>query len=612
MADTVGAPENFSQVKRKKPGMLLPSIGIFALSFAVYLNALSCGFVYDDMAQVLENPWIMDFRTIPDMFVRSVSGFVIGSAPVNYYRPFMHLIYLITYHLFGLTPWGFHLVNLIFHAANSVIVFLISARMLSPVRGGAPPLSGSRFNIHDSRVPALLAALLFATHPVHTEAVAWVAGLPDLSCTFFSLLSFFFYLKSGDGPPRKVYNLLSVSSFFAATFCKEPALTLPVILVLYDYLYRRDRGGILRAVKRYLPYVLVSGCYLALRLYALGDVTPVRAYPDLSTWQLVINVFPLFAQYLKTLFLPINLNVWHTFHPITSMLAAKGIISLLVAGAFSGLAYFALRKSPAAFMGLVFLLVPLLPSFYIAGIVGKPFAERYLYLPSFGFVFLCAVLVDRAGAGGLRRTLLVISLLTAAGIFSFATVNRNWIWKDNYSLFLDAAEKSPDAFIPRAALANALFEKKRIDEAIGQYEIALSLLAREPADPVVTSAALSNLGAAFFRKGLIDQAIEQYSLAIAALPDNSEAHANLGVAFAEKGWPGKAIEEYLTALRLRPRSALREADIHNNLGVAYWKTGRADQAREEFSAALRFNPENTAAANNLQRMGDPNKDHAPD
>jgi hypothetical protein len=152
---------------------------------------------------------------------------------------------------------------------------------------------------------------------------------------------------------------------------------------LSDYLFRRDRGGILPAVQRYLPFAVVSVCYLAMRLYALGDVTPVRAYPELSAWQLVINVFPLFSQYLEKLFLPLDLNVWHTFHPITSLLTAKGIISLLVAGAFSGFAYFALRKNTPAFLGLAFLLVPLLPSFYISGIVGKPFAERYLYLPSF-------------------------------------------------------------------------------------------------------------------------------------------------------------------------------------------------------------------------------------
>jgi hypothetical protein len=158
-----------------KEAQFTPFFVITLISFAVYFNALSCGFVYDDMAQVLENPWIRDIRSVPDMFVKSVSGFVIGSAPVNYYRPFMHLIYLITYHLFGLTPWGFHLVNVLFHAGNSVLVFVLAARLFGAEGRGTMSPCDSRFTIHDSRLFAFLAAL-FATHPIHTEAVTWVAG----------------------------------------------------------------------------------------------------------------------------------------------------------------------------------------------------------------------------------------------------------------------------------------------------------------------------------------------------------------------------------------------------------------------------------------------------
>jgi len=611
MADAIRAGENSRQFTKTKSNLLLLSAAIITASFVVYFNALSCGFVYDDMAQVLENPWIRDIRSVPDMFVKSVSGFVIGSAPVNYYRPFMHLIYLITYHLFGLSPWGFHLVNVLFHAGNSVLVFVLTTKLLAEV---TPSLCDSRLTFHDSRFFAFLAALLFATHPVHTEAVTWVAGIPDLSCAFFFLLSFFFYINAGDSPSmRRAYSILSVGSYVAATFCKEPALTLPFLLVLYDYLFRRDRGGILPAAKRYLPYVLVSVCYLLLRLHALGDITPVKAYPDLSAWQLVINVFPLFTQYLEKLVLPLDLNVWHTFYPITSLLTAKGIISLLVAAAFSGFAYFALRKNSLVFLGLAFLLVPLLPSFYISGIVGKPFAERYLYLPSFGFVFLCSLIADRAVANGFKKAYVAAIFLLVAGIFSTATINRNAVWKDNYTLFLDTAEKSPDAFIPHSSLANALFERGRIDEAIEQYRISLSLLAKEPADPVVLSAVHSNFGTAFLRKGLTDQAIEQYSLAVAADPDSSGAHASLGFAYAEKGWSEKAISEYVTALKLQPRSSVRAADIHNNLGVIYWKKGLTDQAREQFEAATRMNPDNAAFAENLRKTynpaGDLKRDH---
>jgi tetratricopeptide (TPR) repeat protein len=615
---------------------------IILVSFGVYYNAFFCDFVYDDMAQVLENPWIREIRSIPDIFVNSVSGFVTGSSPVNYYRPFMHLIYLINYHLFGLTPWGFHLVNVLFHAGNSVLVFLITAKLLSQSAAmpavESPSRNSSGFILHNFFPPAFIAALLFAVHPIHSEAVTWVAGLPDVSCAFFFLLSLYFYILSANATKKPIArsdtsaysiqeqalgitnkgNLLYICSvvfFFFASLSKEPALTLPVILVLYDYVFRKEQSGIRSAVKRYVPYVLVSVCYIGLRMHALGNLSPVKAYPELSAYDFVINVFPLFAQYIEKLFLPVDLNVWHTFYPLTSLLTPKAIVSFIGTATFLCLFLLAFRKNAPAFIGLALFLVPLLPAFYIPGIVGKPFAERYLYLPSFGFVFLCAVLQDRV-IHNPKRAVLVTIFLAVAVLLSVATINRNAVWKDNLTLFMDSTQKSPDAFMPRSGLANALFEKGKIDEAIEQYRTALSLLALMPADPAVLSATLRNLGTCFFYKNLIDQAIEQYRLAVMAKPDYAEAHADLAFAYAEKGWLEWAIAEYRTALQLQPRSARRTADIHNNLGVAFLKTGLVDQAREQFEEALKLNPENPAFAGNLRETYNPARDskreHLPD
>jgi tetratricopeptide (TPR) repeat protein len=625
----------FGKLKR-----ILPPLAILAVSFIVYFNALFNGFVYDDMAQVLENPWVRDFRSVPDMFGRSVSGFVIGSAPVNYYRPLMHLTYMITYHVFGLKAWGFHLVNILFHAANSVMAYLIAARLLADKRrplssqvvewsgndSSARQLTDSTtqqlnfsslpLTIHDSRFPAFIAALLFATHPVHTEAVAWVAAVPEAAYTFFYLSSFYFYMRfhpplsplpSREGRKRVAFPQsgsyrLSLASFCLSVFFKEPALTLPLILVLYDRSVKKERFT-LAGARRYLPYVVVICCYFVLRLNALGDVSPVTAFPELNAYRLFINVFPLFTQYIEKLFLPLDLKVWHEFHPITSLLTARGALSLLATATFLCLVCIAFRLNAPAFIGLVFLIVPLLPAFHISGIVGKPFAERYLYLPSFGLALLFGVLMERerARAPG-RAAMTAIVLLAAAGVFSVATVNRNTVWKDNYTLFRDTVEKSPDAFMPRSGLANALFERGMLDESIGQYRIALSLLGQKPADPDVLSAVLRNFGTAYLYKGWLDEAIEQYRSAVAAKPDYAEAHADLAFAYEEKGWMDLAVSEYRVALSFQPRSRARAAAIHNNLGVVYWKRGMISEAREQFEAAVRLDPENPSYAGNLRRV----------
>jgi hypothetical protein len=118
----------------KNPGLqkLFMIFIIVSVSFAVYLNALSNGFVYDDKAQVTENIWIKDVKNIPGIFTSSVWSFVGEHAVSNYYRPLMHLIFMGNYYIFGLNPWGFHFVNIIFHVAVSVLVFVLLLRLLKP------------------------------------------------------------------------------------------------------------------------------------------------------------------------------------------------------------------------------------------------------------------------------------------------------------------------------------------------------------------------------------------------------------------------------------------------------------------------------------------------
>lgn len=320
---------------------------LLLVSFAVYFNALSGGFVYDDEAQIVENPWIRDIRNIPTIFFSSVWSFKAGLNSSNYYRPLMHIVYMFNYHLFGLKPWGFHLVSILFHCVTSVLVFLIIQRLLAVQRA-------SLSSVHLS--PPFIAALLFASHPIHTEAVSWIAGLPDVAFTFFYLFSLYLYILFRDGSGRSY--LFSILSFSVATLFKEPALTLPIILIAYDYLLKKSDKAILAGIMTYMPYVVVSGFYLLLRYYSLRSFAPIEAYPDLSTYQFIINVFPLFGEYLKSLFWPFALNFWHTFHPISSLLEAKGIVSVIVSVIFFIVMITAYKKNKLFFFSLLLLLVP--------------------------------------------------------------------------------------------------------------------------------------------------------------------------------------------------------------------------------------------------------------
>jgi hypothetical protein len=299
---------------------LLISVILF-FSFTVYFNSLFNGFVFDDESQVVNNRWITDLKYIPDIFSHSAWGFLSGLGKINYYRPMMSLVYMINYHIFGLKPWGFHLVNILFHAGVSVLVFFLVLRLIDKVRVPAP----------HSYLPPFVAGLLFAVDPIHTEAVTWVAGLPDVSFAFFYLLSFYLFIRATSSNFQfNVAYILSIVSFFIASLCKEPALTLPIILVSYDYAFARERPNFTVYLKKYIPYLIVAAVYFSLRFQALGGFAPAKRGGELSVYQFFINIFPLFVQYLKKLIFPADLNALYVFHPIASLFEMKGIVSLII------------------------------------------------------------------------------------------------------------------------------------------------------------------------------------------------------------------------------------------------------------------------------------------
>ncbi len=531
---------------------------VLLLSFGIYANALSNGFVYDDYYLVVENHWIKNLRSLPDIFSSNAAGS--GSLPASYYRPIMHTVYLLTYHAFGLTPWAFHLVNILFHASVAAVVFLIVSKL-----AGKPSLPGYLS-------APFIAATLFATHPIHTEAVTWVAGMSELSFALFFLLSFYFAIPStANVSSSKGAHIASVTSFSLALLSKESALTLPLLILGYEYAVNKVPRWPLAFLKRYLPYLVIAGVYLSLRWHVLGGIGPFKRHAELSGYQMAINIFPLFTQYIQTLGLPFRLNAFHVFHPMRSMLEAKGLVALLSTLAFIYCTFRLRKRDPAVFLSLLFIVIPLLPVLYIPALGENTFAERYLYVPSVGFVVLVSILAVRVSSLGRGWAIAVAGVLTVvAGLYSAGVISRNTTWKDEYRLWSDTVKKSPDGAIPHTFLADVLLsEGGRIDEAVEHYQIALQL------DPE-SDTAYNNLGLAYNAQGKIERAIESYQNALRLQPNSPETHNNLGLAYKRLGRIDKAIEQYQLALRLSPYSS----GVHYNLANAYEVMGQHAKAEE--------------------------------
>jgi len=536
------------------------------VSIGIYANTLTNGFVYDDAKQILANPWITDVQYLPDIMTHDVWGFWPERAASSYYRPLMHIVNMMVYQAAGFSPWAYHLVNLLFHAANSVLVLLLATQLLA-----------SLGNASSRQIP-LIAALLFAAHPIHSEPVNWAGGMPDLSFSLFYLLSFYFYMRSTDRENATLpLRCLSLIGFVLALVSKEPALTLPVILFAYDYSFKTDR--LITILRRLVPYLAIAAAYLAVRLVVLGGATVSVTGTPFHQW--IPDVFSIFSRYLGMLLLPIGLNAYHSLSPAESFFDGSVLIGVGVTIAFIASLIISFRKSGVVFLSLLFIIIPLLPALYIPAISGTPFSERYLYLPSFGFVMLLALAISgimgRTRHGNLAVP--IIGFLIVA-LYSPITIARNQVWKDDYHLWSDVVRKSPDVGIPHNNLGRAYFAMGEVDRAIEQYRIALRLNPDH-------AEAHNNLGAALATRNALVDAERHFLIALQLRPSYSDAHNNIGILYGSSGNTDKAITHFLDALRHRPDFA----DAHHNLGATYMSTGLLDRAIEQFRKALALHPD---------------------
>ncbi len=551
----------------RSPQVVAAAIGLAAVG--VYLNALPNGFVFDDLRLILANPWLGDWSSVPEVFSSHVGAFdesIEGGA--LYYCPMVHLLLMMGHSVFGAEPWGFHLLNVLLHAGVSALVFLAARRVVS-----------------GAMLPAFAAGLLFAVHPIHTEVVAWVSGIVDLSCTFLSLLAFLYYARHRDQPGHSVVP--SLVCFFLAALCKEPALTLPAILVAYDRFVLREP----LELKRYTPYATLAGIYLLIRIVVLSGAEGAAQVHDMTAYEYALNVIALFSAYVWKLLLPVGLNAVYEFHPVATFLNLHGAISLFTTALFVALMLFARKRNPIIFFGLVMMTLPLLPALYLPGLGEVPFAERYLYWPSVGFLFAgieCARLL--AAKLAMRSSTLAAATLALVTIFYAAgTVARNPVWRDSLSLWEDTAAKSPSDYRVLSNLGNEYIAQGRFDDGIR----VLNDATRVGGDGFPMGH--MNLGTAYASSGRFDEAIASYRAALRIQPDFAQAAANLGNAYVAKG------VVVLTALELAELAELKpdDARLHNRIGAAYAALEMADEAIRYYQSAMRLDPNLAEPHNNI-------------
>ena len=567
------APPRVQERVASRLARALPIAALIAFATLPYLNILFNGFVYDDDNQLVLNPYVRSFHYLKEIFTTNVWSFRGVTAITNYYRPMMTLGYLVGYKLFGLRPYGFHLISLLLHAAVVCLVFVLTQRLTG------------------DRVGAFVAAAWFALHPSHTESVAWIAAVTDLEVTVFYLITFGLFLalpRPAGGRSERLLALMG-GTFLLALLSKEQAMTLPALATVYEHCYREDRSetSLTQKLTRYGVLWLVGVAYVLFRLHFFGALAPAQNLPGLTTLGVLLSAVTLVGQYAWKLLWPVRLCAFYVFHPSRSLLDPRFLAALLVILAFAALFFvcWRSRERDVRFLSFAILwffatLAPVLDAHWVGANV---FTERYLYLPSVGIAWLiglgAAKLWRHAGTPPDLRRALVLAGVALGLLFAARIVIRDRDWNNDIVFYTRTLDSSPDSYLFQNNLGTVYWHAHEVDKAQSLWQRALALNADNPD-------VLNNLGLVAFEKHQYKEAAGYFERAIRLRPSLPDPHLNLGKAYMKLGQPGSAEPQLRAAVALAPLNS----SAHDELGKLLVETGRPDEAEEQFRASVHIDP----------------------
>ena len=550
-----------------------------ALAVAVYANTLRGELVYDDVPDIVRNRLVRDFEVARIFGEPSWATWVgIGYAG---YRPVTTLTFALNHAAHGLEPMGYHAVNVALHAAVSALLVVVMARLLGV---GAV---------------AALAGALFATHPVHTEAVANVAGRADVLATLLALLCWWLLLgrERGRGVPLS-RALLAAVALALAILAKESAVAIIGVVVLADVLALRSRWA------THALLAAVAGGVLAWRSVVLhGSGGGVTVFDNALVGEpyagRLATTLALATRYVEKLVWPLHLSAdsgyreidvvpWSDPHVLVGIL----LLGLLATG-------IARWRSFDARVGLVLLALPLAVVLLIAFLaLGPPLAERLLYLPSAGFCVLLALAIQRVAArAGAARLMAYASAAAIVVAYGALTVARNRVWREPGVFFRTMVADAPRSARSHRELGTFLGERNEIAPAVAELEASLAILPH----PATAYA----LGIVLGRARRPDEAIAAYQRALSLRPDFVEAMTNLATTYGDKGDDATAVTWFERALAIRPGFV----ELHMNYANSLQRLDRLREAAEHYEKAVVLEPRDPAVRFNygvcLERLGRP-------
>lgn len=533
---------------------IFPYLTILLAAIGIYAGSLGYSFTYDDYHYIVDSEYIKGWRAFFSIFGSGYLSLLPENLDMT--RPFMPFSLTVDYTFWGLNPAGYRLTNIILHALNSVLIYTLASYIS---RGWVP----------------LTASLLFALHPVHTEAVVGITFREDLLVTFFYLSSLICYIRFANGSRGGGY-ILSLLLFFIALLSKEMAVTLPLVLLAYDYFFGL-RGK--RKWYRYLPYLGLIPLYLWLLYIVYSNPPTPPAYHGN-----ILDISTVLAGYFKLLVFPFNLSV---DYDIASSSNSWTFIFLIIS-IFASVLYILKSEDKTGSLCIAFFFITLIPVLNIVPTF-RLIADRFLYLPSAGFCIFIAVIFYRIiPEKASWRKLYFLGPAAILLFYAATAMDRGRVWQNDLTLWSDVLKKSPQSVRAYTAIGAYYIKEGKDDEAFPFLQKSIEL--RPDYDK-----GYYNLGVVYLRKGNTDAAITAMKKAMEITPGYGKAHFNLGLAFMQKEKYDEAVAEYEKALSSMPGNAV----LYNNIGNAYSSKMMYDRALQMYEKAVSINPDYADAYYNM-------------
>ncbi|MDO8733664.1 MAG: tetratricopeptide repeat protein, partial [Elusimicrobiota bacterium] len=555
---------------------------IVLVSIFIYINALKSEFVFDDEFIVEKNTLIRSIKNISQIFVSSYWGE--HAKDTLLYRPIVITTFAIDYGIWKLNPFGYHLTNIAINTINCVLLYFFTLLIFSS-------LSVENKLTQKHYLVAFISGLLFAVHPVHTEAVTNIVGRTELLALFFYISAFMLYVKLN----RHFYFYwLSLVCYLLGLLSKEMAITLPGILMLYDMLIYGIRN-IKPRIKYYFGYVAVAIGYLILRTLVLGKVAGQE-----QLWMMAEDTFltrfftiiKILGYYVKLLFLPFGLRPEYEGIKAISITEVSVFMPLvLFIFLFIIMKKYTLKKYLLfAIFWFFITILPVSNIIPIGGFIG----ERFLYLPSIGFCWVVGEFFS-TNEKKFFLSFRFIFLITIITFFSVLTIKRNNDWLTDYTLWMAELRVEPNNYKAHYNLGVIAREEKRYNDAEERLKKAIAL--RPTSIPAHTELAFL-----YFKQELWDRAIEMYKKSIDLInfyesqglnlkKDKPGLYRDLAMCYSKKKDFSSSIDSYLKAIEYNPNFA----NAYCNRGSQYLKKDDFNCAIEDLNKALEINPSDALA-----------------